>query len=373
MKLFTFLLLILLSHLSLGQRFQQFVPTSINLRSKGGFLIAHRANMAHLPQKNCVAFELELTQQDVSNSAWNKMFKGAYRGISLQYHDFGNKEVLGKGFSIFPHTTFPLYQGKKFGALDFRIGTGLSIETKAYDEVTNPKNNAIGSHLNGYVNLMFQYNKYFEHWHLGAGFEFSHYSNAAMKVPNLGLNIPSVVFNVGYDIKTREVFKKGWSDSLDDSNYEKRMEDELRIFVIGSSKQNPVKYTPVKSRPVIAVQGLYSLNVGSRWKVDFALDGIFNGGNQYHLDTVAYKVGETIQFGAFVGASIHFYRAEFFTGLGVYFWSPVHPFDYIYNRLGFRYHFTDKISAIVGIKAHLGIADYLEFGIGYQLWSKRRK
>lgn len=360
----------MLSSALFGQRFQQFKPSQITLRSKGGFLIAHRSNMSHLPQKNAYAFELELTQQDMGNNGWAEVYKNPLRGISFQYQDFGNRDVLGVGYSIFAHTTFPLYQGPKFGFLDFRGGTGLGYVTKRYDAETNPKNNAIGSHLNGYVNLSLAWHKSFKHWHIGSSIEFGHYSNSAMKVPNLGLNVPSLMFNVGYNVEQRELFQAN-RRKVDDMGYQQRMKSELRVFLIGSAKQNVIRYNPAKSRPVIGISGLYSLNVGRRWKLDFGIDGVFNGGNQWHLDTTSYTVGETIQFGAYVGGSIHFYKAEFVTGLGVYFWSPVRPFGWVYNRLGFRYHFTDKLSGIVGIKAHLGIADYLEFGIGYQLWSEK--
>lgn len=362
-------------HLSFGQRFQQFKPTSISLLSKGGFLIAHRANMAHLPEKNTYAFELELTRQDTSSSQWNKIYQNPLRGVSFQYQDFGNKEILGQGYSLFGHTSFPLIEGEKFGFLDFRIGTGVGIVSKIYNSDSNPKHVAIGSHVNGYVNLRMQWNRYFEHWHIGAGIEFGHFSNSAMKVPNLGLNLPSISLNVGYDLNKRSLYKNSINkDSThEDLKYLERMAKHLRLFVIGSSKQNLVQYNDPKSRAVIAIQALYSFKISNNWKIDFGLDGIYNGGNRWHLDTVAYSVGRTLQLGVYAGASVHFYRTEFYTGFGMYLRSTVHPYGLVYNRLGFRYHLTEKISALIGIKAHFAVADYLEMGIGYKLKSWKRK
>jgi Lipid A 3-O-deacylase (PagL) len=364
-------------NLSFGQRFQQFKPTSLSLISKGGFLIAHRANMAHLPDKNTYAFEVEIVRQDTSINGWNEIYKNPLRGLSLQYQDFGNKVILGQGYSLFAHTTFPIIQKEKFGFLDFRLGTGIGVVTKKYDAITNPKHIAIGSYLNGFVNLRLQWNKYFQNWHIGAGLEFAHFSNSAMIVPNLGLNLPSITFNVGYDFQKRALYDPGVLDKgFGEGNtekYEKRMADQLRIFIIGSGKQNDVQFNPAKVRPIIALQGLYSIRLGKRWKFDTGIDLMFNGGNQYRLDTVAYSVGRTIQMGLFVGASIHFYNAEFLVAFGAYVRSTVTPYGWIYNRLGFRYHFTDRFSALVGIKAHFAVADYLEMGIGYKLGSWRKK
>ena len=84
------------------------MPTSISMRAKGGFVIAHRANMAHLPYKNTHAFELELTRQDTVHNGWNDVYKNPLKGLSIQYQDMGNREVLGLGFSIFAHTSFPI-------------------------------------------------------------------------------------------------------------------------------------------------------------------------------------------------------------------------------------------------------------------------
>ncbi|MEX1002641.1 MAG: acyloxyacyl hydrolase [Crocinitomicaceae bacterium] len=367
MKLLHFILFLGLLHNGLSQKRNSWVPGSVSLHSKTGFLIAHRANMSHLAQKNSYAFELELSQQDTTSNRWAEIYKKPFRGVSLQYQNFGNSKVLGNGLTIFAHTAFPLYSNDRFGTIYFRGGTGISYITKIYNTETNLKNNAIGTHLNGFVSLQFRWKKYFNHWHIGTFIDFLHYSNASMKVPNLGLNLPVLGIDVGYDLHPvdHQVDTKKISR---DAAYEDRMADELRIFVIGGAKQNIPRFNPVRTHPVLAMQGLYSMKTGKRWKVDFGVDLMYNGANRHYLDTSAYTVGETFQLGVFVGASIHFYRAEFLTGIGVYAWSPLKPFGWVYNRLGFRYHFTPHISGMVGIKAHLGIADYLEFGIAYRLW-----
>lgn len=322
--------------------------------------------MAHLPQKNVQGIELNFSQHDHSNTTWTNIYKGAVRGLSFKFQDFGNPDQLGQGFTLFGHTSFPLIQGPKFGFLDFRIGTGMAYLTRKFDTETNPKNNAIGSNINGFVNLLFNYNKHFRWWHIGLGIEFSHYSSSAMKVPNLGLNIPSLNFNAGFNLEERVAFEAG--DGKEDSNYEDVMTDAIYVIAFLSAKQNVIKQHEPKTRPVMALQGLYDLKIGKRWKLNTALDIIYNDANRHYYDTSTYTIGETIQFGAFVGASIHFYKAEFATGMGVYFWSPVRPFGMFYHRLGFRYHFTNNLVGTIGIKSHFAIADYLEIGIGYRLW-----
>ena len=221
------------------------------------------------------------------------------------------------------------------------------------------------------MNLQFNWDKYFEHFHLGAGIEFSHYSNAATKVPNLGLNVPSINFNVGYNISERQLWSKKKIEKEDPSNHKEIMADDFHIVFIGSSKQNVAKQLKPKSRAVFGLSAFYSKGLGKRWKLDFALDFVYNDANRHYYDTSTYSIVETIQLGAYLGGSIHFYKAEFVTGLGAYLYSPVKPFGMFYNRLGFRYHFRPKIVGTIAIKAHWGIADYLEIGLGYKLWNKK--
>jgi hypothetical protein len=126
-----------------------------------------------------------------------------------------------------------------------------------------------------------------------------------------------------------------------------------------------------KSRPIVGLTGMYSKRISRKWKLDFALDLLYNDANRHYYDTSTYSIGETIQVGGYFGGSIHFYKAEFNVGLGVYAVALVKPFGLFYNRLGFRYHFTPKLIGTIAIKAHWGIADFLEIGLGYKLWNKK--
>jgi hypothetical protein len=368
-KLVSFFLFSLLSLSCFGQKFQQFLPTTITAKSKVGFLIAHRANMAHLPQKNVGAIELDFSQQDRSATTWARTYKQPVKGVSFMYQNFGNPNALGHGYSIFAHTSFPLVQRARFGFLDFRLGSGIAYVTKRYDAQLNPKNNAIGSHVNGFVNLQFNWMKHFEFWHIGAGIEFTHYSNASIRTPNLGLNIPSLNFNLGYSIQRRQLYSPNRKKD-DPSNYDATMVDDIHVSILGGVKQNVITQSEPVYRGIIGIQGMYSKRISRKWKLDFALDLTYNDANKHFHDDSLYTFGQTFQAGGYFGGSIHFYNTEFIVGIGVYAYNQINPWGWVYNRLGFRYHFGEKITAQVAIKAHLGIADYLEFGIGYRLWDK---
>ena len=63
---------------------------------------------------------------------------------------------------------------------------------------------------------------------------------------------------------------------------------------------------------------------------------------------------------------------HFVFGLGAYVKNKLMPNDPIYNRIGLRYLFRNRIQAHFVLKAHYARADYFELGIGYVFNGKKR-
>jgi len=339
-------------------------PLSVSLLPKTGFLIAHRPNMSHLVKDRNTAFELEFSMQDNERNFTANDYRFPSRGLSFQYHDYGYKEVLGESFAILQFTKFSLIQKEKFGFLDFRIGSGIAYVTKEYDVVTNPKNNAIGSKLNAFVNFQLVYEKYWNYFLFGAGIEMSHYSNAAISAPNLGLNTPMCFLKVGYAFIERNVFTNDTNPVI---AILPRAGNRFQIHAVGSVKQNLPGYNLSEYLPVVALQGMYRKRLNFKWDFESGIDLIYNEANRQKYDDKSYTFAETIQLGIFVGAAANFYKSQIFVSLGSYVYNKINPAGWVYNRIGYRYNFNAHWNAMVAIKANIGIADYLEVGIGYRL------
>lgn len=338
-------------------------PLSISVLPKTGFLIAHRANMSHLVKDRNTAFEIEFSQQDNRRNFTSDNYRFPSRGFALQYHDYGYKEVLGSSYAVLQFTKFNLIQKPKFGFLDFRIGSGVAYITKDYDVVSNPKNNAIGSNLNAFVNMQFVYTKYWNHFLIGAGLEMSHYSNAAISAPNLGLNTPMAFVKLGYAISERNIFTVDTNPRIE---IIPRVENKFLIHVIGGVKQNLPGYYISKYLPIGAIQAMYRKQLNFKWDFETGFDLIYNEANRQKYDDQTYTAVETIQLGFFVGAAANFYKSQIYVNLGGYVYNKINPAGWIYNRIGYRYNFNAHWNAMIGIKANIGIADYLEFGLGWR-------
>lgn len=377
MKLVTFLLFVIVSLGIVAQQdsvrftppkvtpdFGDRGPLSISVLPKTGFLIAHRPNMSHLVKDRNTALEIEFSMQDNERNFTSNDYRFPSRGISFQYHNYGYKDVLGSSYSILQFTKFSLIQNKKFGFLDFRIGSGISFITKEYDAASNPKNNAIGSKLNATVNLQIVYTKYWNHFLIGAGLEMDHYSNAAISAPNLGLNTPMVFLKFGYAFTERSVF-------VPDTNpviaILPRAGNLFQFHFIASTKQNLPGYNINPHLPIVAFQGLYRKRLSFKWDLEAGVDLIYNEANRQKYDDQTFSFVETIQVGGYFGAAANFYKSQIYFGLGAYVYNKINPAGWVYNRIGYRYNFSDHFNAMIGIKANLGIADYIEFGVGLRL------
>ncbi|MCG8578118.1 MAG: acyloxyacyl hydrolase [Flavobacteriales bacterium] len=357
MKLISLLLFLALSW---GGFSQFYKPTSISLKSRGGYLIAHRAIMSHLIQNNNYGFELEFSKQRKEQESW-KDLRMPVSGLSILFQDFGYRSVLGQTIGVFQHYSQPLVASPKYGFLDLRFGSGVAYISKKYDPLNNPKNNAIGSHINAVIDVQLAYKKHLGPIHLGMGIGITHFSNAALLQPNLGLNTPYLDFTIGYNFDEREVPLK---ESIAPEVKKEKLNSTFAFTGIGSSRQNLAGQNLPKSYPVIALQGYYSFALGNKWKWDVGTDLIYNESNRYFFPDEGFTSAETIQWGLFTGSTVRLHKTEIFINVGYYLLNKINHSGNVYNRIGYRYLFNKYLYGLVGIKAHFGKADYIEFGIG---------
>lgn len=338
-------------------------PQFIQVSAKTGFLTVHTATMSHLVKNRSNTFEVAYVKQDNSKETWSQAYRLPLRGYALSFQDFGNRNVLGKSLTFFRFTNFPLLQSRKYGTLDFRLGNGLSFFNKKYDKYQNVKNIAIGSYINGFVNLQLSYTKYFKHLYLGTGIDFSHFSNAATKMPNLGLNTISGFLTIGYQIEERVFYNRSETSAL---SLPPREKDHFHVHFIASIKQNLPNFAPSRNFGVVALQSLYKIRLNYKWDFEPGIDVIYNEANRWFYGVQPEPVMRNLQIGAYLGLSANIYKTQLFFGAGVYVLNQINAGGWIYNRVGARYLINEHWDLALAIKAHIGIADYLEFGLGYR-------
>lgn len=343
---------------------QQPGPFEIGLSPKSGFLMAHRETMTHLVQKRVRAVELEFSRQDTSGSVWSSIYKYPSQGLVLNFQDYGNLDVLGVSFSAFRFTKFPIYQSEKWGFVDFRLGNGISYITKKYEKFNNPKNIAIGSYINGFVDFQFSYTKHFGKFYMGLGVNFSHISNASIKAPNQGLNTLTGFVTTGFSLVERKVYDKAIYPKNEVASVREFSKWKINLFL--GIKQNLPDHFASRNFGVIAVQGLYRMPVSNVLDFETGFDLVYNEANRWYYETSPVPIYEAFLLGGYAGMALSLYKTQIYFGIGVYALNLINPAGWVYDRIGLRYNTNEHWNLSVGIKAHIGIADYLEWGIGYR-------
>jgi hypothetical protein len=200
-----------------------------------------------------------------------------------------------------------------------------------------------------------------EKYFLSAGLSFSHFSNAAAKKPNGGLNIPAINAGVGYRFIEREKTIRGENYNYD---YRKKWDHDL-VIAFGRKSRS------IESGKRAAFSTAYaaSKHVSFKSKLGGGADLFYNsshrgqeGSNGEELSSFS----EVFQIGANISYTFQIDRLSIFVNQGIYVYTKYDEDGLIYNRFGFRYLVTKKLIINLSMKTHFAVADHVEWGIGYR-------
>ena len=190
-----FLFLSLLPSLSIAQMgggfHHNFRTTNLILEGRAyyGWTLDHHIEMQAF-QRHFPAFEISLLKATYGRTRWEYKYNYPFVGLSLWYSGLGNTEALGSAYAVFPYINFPLLDRQGFN-IYFRLGVGLAYLTRPYDRYENYENIAIGSHLNGAVNMLVE-----ARWRMGnrfmtsAGIGLMHFLQWSHQAAQLWLEHP---------------------------------------------------------------------------------------------------------------------------------------------------------------------------------------
>lgn len=326
---------------------------------KVGFLaVHHKGSMTHLVNDQVYGVNLSLALQTKGNKTWHHDFNLPELSVNLYYLSIANQSILGNAIGTEVGIYLPFFRVKGW-SLGADLAAGLAFTTKRYDVVTNPKNNAIGSHLNSSVSLGVKVVKQWERHSLGVGVGAKHISNGAAKLPNLGLNMPFL--NLHYT----HFFRKVESDSIPSEDLVIHPVKTWRFYteLIASTKQ--IYPTGGRNYGIMALSGYAHYKFNRKFILEGGIDLSYN---QSLVEEVAgeWDRVKNIQSGVYAAFVLPIHRFQLYAGMGTYIISPLSPNGRLYHRLGGRFKIVNRLWANISIKSHWGKADYFEYGIAYR-------
>jgi hypothetical protein len=328
----------------------------IEYKQKIGFLVAHRGSMSHVPDDLSYTGELTWFVHTKGEQSWHKPCNYPTLGITLFGGSIGNNSILGKTIGTYGFADFPFVKKKHF-ELTGKLGAGLGYVSKVFDQEVNPKNVAMSTHLNALICFGLKASYVFNQNRIVFGIDATHMSNAAFKVPNLGVNLPYFSFGYSRVIRTKPL------DTIT-----KKTDFPLKKWLFGVTFISSIKEVAPSGGNKYGVFAL-SAHVRNFFRpkvgVELAFDVISKQAVFAYRPELSKTQWDILQMGVFAGYLFPLDRLHFVIGMGVYVKDKYQPEDFLYHRVGVRYYFKNGISTQVVLKSHWGRADYAEWGIGY--------
>ncbi|MFN6944422.1 MAG: acyloxyacyl hydrolase [Cytophagaceae bacterium] len=332
----------------------------VNFNLMKGTILDHSLNMSHLTDQSPTAFELDFSKQTYGNKDWQQLYNFPQIGFALHYVLLDPQRPLGNFFSAATYISPVLYRSEK-NLLSYRIGIGIGYVERRFHPTLNPDNNLMSSRLNFclYGNINFR-RFLLGNTHINTGIGILHYSNGAFKVPNLGINIPTIHLGVGIGDQPQKSFKKG---ILPD--YARKYYVNI-IGAAGLKEMYPIegpKYTNYSSSVYV------SRTLNRKSMINAGIDVFYNNSYERHMENryltdKKYKATSALT----IGHELVISKLVLLTQVGYYIYTPLPDFPYtdFYQRVSLRYYFMDNLSVGAALKTHYANADFVEYSIGYR-------
>ena len=337
-----------------------------------GFLMPHHEDMqqmyAHIQGVQLQYLSTDLTWEN------NKKFKtGSIKyaqrlGFVFSAIDLGTN-ISGKAFSGGLLISTDL-MGNKGNKIDWRsslkLALGLGYLTQKYDAITNSENRAIGSHINGYMQLGLSIEKnIYKNSMMFLEFGLAHFSNACWKFPNLGVNLPYFQVGIGYPLNSCPSIKNldkqkqlnqqlsflPWRKSVSIRLGKKEIDlDDDRVFFNGVLE--------------FALENWISKKSNFRYAISYFHDRTYQFKKFDKMPN--YSFAGTSEITVSAGYETRFGRWGIIADFGIYLYKP----DFkkktaYYEGIGCSYAINSNYKAVVRLKANKTIADFAEFGLTY--------
>lgn len=334
----------------------------IESRFKSGFLAAHRGVMGHLTTEHAFAGELSFFVQTKGKKEWHSVCNYPTVGGTLFGGTAGNMKILGSMWGAYAFIEFPFIKSKWY-EFSGKFGSGLGYVTKVFNYENNPKNVAISTHINTIVSFGVKSRFKFGTNSVTLGLDMTHFSNAASKVPNLGINMPYL--SLGYS----RMIRLTQMDSIPTANKLPFKKWLFNFTAIGSMKE----MFPTGGKKY----AVYALSSSARWfakpkvGMEFGLDLISKQAILDYRPEVEKTQWDIFQIGIFGAYLVPLDRFHFGIGMGVYVKDKFQPEDALYHRISLRYYLDNGLNFNIGLKSHWARADYAEWGLGYTINYKR--
>lgn len=348
-------------------------PIQLGISLHQGFLFNHSprsTNTNNISLKSINGVEINAAWQTLGTRPWHKYYGFPKWGFSFLYLSLGSGDTYvnykndpnlyhvnwGDCYSLLIHSSFkPI--STRFFEMNIRLGTGLGYFTSVYNAIDNPGNLWISSHINPsmHLNVEGQFNLS-RKWGLVVGGTFTHFSNGATSMPNLGVNLPTTNFGLRFTPFPEKLQYKR------DSIYPPERKNYFYFSLAAGTKVLPDFGTTYY--PTVAASFMYGRRVGKISKLLVSFDA-FRDESLLGDSLQVNKNKDINRYGIWFGHEFIHGRLGLLFGAGYYLYNKTDRDEPIYLKVGLRHYFHRHFFAGIILKAHYGRADNVEWTAGY--------
>lgn len=339
----------------------------MQLRAHHGYLAAHRQHMQHLIHTRTTGVTAAVERSVSGEKRWHHSFGMPKVGLTAVFIDWGNREQLGYGVSLFPHISFPLISGQS-QSVHFKIGGGAGFITQNWNTQDNHKNTVFSSPAVIAIQAALPITvKLSPRLNAQAAISFTHMSNGATKLPNSGGNYLAGELGLAYSFWS----EPQTTEKTDAEVKFNKPDISIPVHLSGFFKEGLFELTGRRPVGILSIDFAKRTSLKSSFQV--GADFIYNG----TLETVYTEQGapstshiNRMQYGITGGYHLILDSWEIYLKQGVYVHSQFYPNGRLYHRFGVRSYISEEWFFAAGIKSHFFVADFFEFGLGRALWKK---
>ncbi|PLX01413.1 MAG: hypothetical protein C0595_14855 [Marinilabiliales bacterium] len=364
--LFTIILILFILDNIKAENFVKRNNIQLETRLHYGFLLSHHLELnrfnSHFPM-----YEISIQKLTYGQKRWEQKYDYPLVGFSLLYSDLGGYKELGNVYAAFPYLNFPLFR-KHESTFNLRLGLGLSWLENKFDNITNYKNFAIGSHLNLAASIQFEYRRQInKRFTLSCGTTLTHFSNGTTKTPNYGLNIFTANIAVSYSLyNPKRSGGRMLLPELYTYEFDGRQYLEMNFVIVVSNKD--MTQSVGKRFMVYASHIDIMKRVSYKSKFGIGIDLTADLSDKYFLDSEGAQANPAsyLKTGISGGYELVISRMSILTNIGLYVGGKVRKSGDSYQRFTLKYHINENFTTNLALNTHAGTADFIGIGLGYR-------
>ncbi|WP_439185268.1 acyloxyacyl hydrolase [Carboxylicivirga taeanensis] len=338
--------------------------TYLTTRIHGGIVIPHHVNMMYFIDDFSGGIEINYGRSLFSSDSWESFFNYPEIGLGFYYGTFGNKDIFGAGYALFPYIHYNMYRSPKFSVHN-KVALGLGYATKPFDIETNTYNTVFSSHLNAYIGLAILADyRVHEQVSLSASLSLTHLSNGAVRKPNHGINTLTASLGAKYH------FNESLTPMLEKIKPPKSNKREVVIIGSIGRSQSTFYNRELYWSGSLSVNHLWHLN--EKRAIGLGYDHFFSeaipyswGGFENTDESIGFSTRDYLFNGLFVSYNVFLGKTTLFANIGTYLHTNIAPPQPVYPRIGIRHYLSNHLIANFSVKASFFRSEFLEFGIGY--------